>query len=237
MSSASPNPLPPEPRRFLIPLPRPLWIGLAASVLIVAAAALHFGAPLYRQHVAVREVERANGKVHSLPRGPQWLRDWVGEDRMKLFDDPIVVDLNGSAANEDTLRRLGELTSLRALTLDNMQVTDTVLAHLKGLTNLERLQLQNTLVTDEGLRHLKGLTNLKILFLHNTLVTDAGLPQLKGLVNLDSLNLNGTRVTDAGLSQLKGLVNLKNFWISNTSVTDTGTAELRRALPDLNVYR
>jgi len=76
---AASDPVTPECRRFSIRLPRPLWIGVATVVLIVAAAALHFGAPLYRQHVAVREIEQLGGQIMGTrPRGPSWLRKFVG---------------------------------------------------------------------------------------------------------------------------------------------------------------
>jgi hypothetical protein len=49
MATEGPDPPQPEPRRFSIRLPRPLWIGLEARVLIVSAFVLHIGAPIERR--------------------------------------------------------------------------------------------------------------------------------------------------------------------------------------------
>src|SRR5579872_5121252 len=80
-------------RRFVIPLPRPLWIGVATVVLIAVAVAMKFGFSIYRRHLATEEIERLRGYVETRPRGPKWLRAWAGEERMKPFDDPILVQL------------------------------------------------------------------------------------------------------------------------------------------------
>jgi hypothetical protein len=67
------DPTMPGPRRFSIRLPRPLWIGVAAVLLVVAEAGLRIGVPIYRQHAAVREVKRLGGKVEAERHGPEWL--------------------------------------------------------------------------------------------------------------------------------------------------------------------
>jgi hypothetical protein len=48
----------PNARRFSIGLPRPLWIGVTAFLLVVVAIGLHVGVPIDRQHAAIREIER-----------------------------------------------------------------------------------------------------------------------------------------------------------------------------------
>jgi hypothetical protein len=73
MATATDMPISVDPRRVSIPLPRPLWIGLVAVVLAVVATGLQFGLPIYRQQAAIREIERAGGRVHVVPRGPAWL--------------------------------------------------------------------------------------------------------------------------------------------------------------------
>jgi hypothetical protein len=55
------DPVAPKPRRFSIRLPRPLWPGVAAVVLVVVALGLQFGVPIYQQHVAVREITEIGG--------------------------------------------------------------------------------------------------------------------------------------------------------------------------------
>jgi hypothetical protein len=165
----------------LIRLPRPLWIGLATVVLVVVAIGLRIGVPIYRQHVAIREIERLGAYVITSPVGPKWLRARLGNDAMKLFDEVTFVDFRGTRATDATMDHVSCLKSMTGLSLHGTQITDAGLAHLKGLPNLYRLSLFNTQVTDAGLAHLKGLNRLDDLFLDRTLVTDAGLAQLRDL--------------------------------------------------------
>jgi hypothetical protein len=76
-----------EPSRFSMRLPRPLWIGVAAVVLVVVAAGLQVGTPMYGQHVAICEIERLKGIVTTKKGGPAWLRRWLGDERMRMLDD------------------------------------------------------------------------------------------------------------------------------------------------------
>ena len=68
---------------------------------------------------------------------------------------------------------VGNLKSLRTLTLIQAAVTDSDLANLKGLTSLRELYLADTSVTDAGLENLKGLIALHRLDLRQTHVTGA----------------------------------------------------------------
>src|SRR5262249_61895470 len=65
--------------RRSIRLPRPLWIGMGAIVLVLTTIALRVGVPIYRQQVAIREIERLGGWVVTEERGPNWLRRWFGD--------------------------------------------------------------------------------------------------------------------------------------------------------------
>ena len=83
---------PTEHRRFTVQLPRPLWIGLTTVVLFGAAVGLRFGVPIYRQHVAIREIELLGGAVSTTPGGPEWQRelkvsDYIRDKSEILFDD------------------------------------------------------------------------------------------------------------------------------------------------------
>src|SRR5437879_6523126 len=105
MAAVAPEPTPAEPRRFSIRLPRPMWIGLATVLLIGAAIFVRVGLPIYRQHLAIREIERLGGYVETRPRGPEWLRDWVGNERFRLCEDVdlVRVDRPTVAVTEATL--------------------------------------------------------------------------------------------------------------------------------------
>src|SRR5262245_6476235 len=103
MSSASDNPMRSEPRRFSIRLPRPLWIGLAAAMLILIAFGLRFGLPIYRQHAALQEIKRLGGIVYTVPAGPAWLRDWIGDERMERFEDIVAIDFRDTRFSDGNL--------------------------------------------------------------------------------------------------------------------------------------
>ena len=111
--------------------------------------------PIYRQHLAIREIERLGGICETRLRDPQWLRNLRSSKHRVLRDDVVGVGF------------------------DSPQVTDATLAHLAAMTSLELIQLHNTPVTDAGLAHLQGLHNLRILRLKNTLATDEGIDELQ----------------------------------------------------------
>src|SRR5260221_9343624 len=119
MSSESP-----DPRRFSIRLPRPLWIGLTAVVVFGVAGGLWIGAPIYRKQMVIREIERLGGAVRTQPGGPEWLRGRMADKRITLFDDVVAVYLEDTRATDVTLGHFGPLTKLSTLYLDNTQVTD-----------------------------------------------------------------------------------------------------------------
>ena len=63
-------------------LPEPRWIFLSTIVLVVVGTGLRFGIPVYREQVAIREIEKLGGRVWTEPAGPAWLRERVGDERM-----------------------------------------------------------------------------------------------------------------------------------------------------------
>src|SRR5262245_13184589 len=225
------NPTPREPYVSSIRMPRPLWLGLATAVVIAVGVALRIGVPIYHQQTAIREIEQLGGKVKTLPGGPDWLRAWVGDNRMKPFDHVTTVLLNRTPATDVTLERMSWLTDLEWISLAGTQVTDAGLRHLKPLTRLRELSLNTTTVTDAGLVQLAGHIRLKRLWLDYTDVTDEGLQHLGSLTGLKELSLDRTYVTDAGLVHLQGLSGLETLYVDKTAVTDAGARELRRALP------
>jgi hypothetical protein len=177
---AAADPIIPEPRRFLMLLPRPLWIGMSTVVLVGMAVGLRFGLPIYRQWIAIREIERMGGYVTTIPTINNWLRRRLDKGTMKSFDEVVDVRLTGNRATDSTLRHMKLLRSLRTLVLYGTQVTDAGLEHLEGLTSLEWLDLTETRVKGEGLGHLKELPELRHLVLDRAPVTDGGLNHLKG---------------------------------------------------------
>lgn len=228
--SATPH----EPHRLSIPLPRPLWIGLATLVLVVTALLVQFGVPIYRQESALREIKRVGGHVETLPGGPQWLRDRVGDERMKLFDKVTGVALSGTKVTDAKLAYLKGLPDLKCLRLWGPDVTDPTLAHLRGLVGLQELWLTHTRVTDRGMAHLKGLTSLQTLHVEFTLVTSAGLARLHPQTTKDEIKIiealeTSTTFDFVDLPLEDCIAFLKDFhkikiWIDRQGLTDEGMA-------------
>jgi hypothetical protein len=224
------------PRRFSIRLPRPLWIGLAAGMLVIAGVAL-IAFRCYLQGTAIREINAVGGSVEMRPRWPEWLRERLGDERLRPFDEPVHVKLSYSRAGDETLGQLSRLPGLKRLDCNGAKISDAGLANIGRITSLEWLWLADTPVTDSGLGELNRLSRLLELGLNGTQVTEAGLVHVKGLTSLRELWLNGTDITDTGLVHLKELTALEWLYIRGTHVSDEGIADLKRALPALQISR
>jgi hypothetical protein len=232
-----PNPTPAARGGFSFRLPRPIWIGAATAALVIVAAGWKFGMPIYRQQMAIREIERLGGRIVRRSRGPDWLRRSVGDQLMSRFDPVTSVSLTKSKATDFTLGQVAWLSDLERLTLACTDVGDAGLVHLQRMAHLQELNLISTQVTDSGMRQIRKLPDLQRLMLANTQVTDSGLIQLHEMTSLQYLALTRTYVTDAGLEHLKGLSALERLIVQETQVTDDGIADLKRELPRLDVLK
>lgn len=123
---------------------------------------------------------------------------------------------------------LEEVRHLRALSLDEMPITDADLENLACLDDLEILSLYRTGVTGEGFVHLAGMKSLRALDLVDAKeVREESLRFLEGIKTLRSIQLRGDNFTDAGLARLRGLA-LTEVWIVSIggTVGDAGLASL-----------
>jgi hypothetical protein len=183
---------------------------LMALVVLVSVSMTWFVHRARVQHEAVAAIKKAGGIISYCPRPwPVSLVDSVGIDYFSDVECVVLVLRRSDRTSAD----IGRLTRLRELVLSGAPVTDTYIASLERLAQLECLTLQDTSVTDKGLAHLERLTSLKVLSLRNTPISDAGLVHLHSLCNLGSLFLEGS------------------------NVSETGVRHLRRALPQVAVYR
>jgi len=179
MGTAPANPIPSEPRRFEIRLPRPLWIGLVAAVIAVASVALRIGLPIYRQRLAIQELNRAYAHMLTNERGPRWLRRWLGTKRMRCYDEIVQVMVSGQHADDALVSNFSSLKNLRWVVLNEGHVTDAGLMQLRGISTLETLEIESPWITDAGLQHLRGLSKLSRLRVRGTQITDEGVADLQ----------------------------------------------------------
>jgi hypothetical protein len=263
---ATPTSTHPEPRRFSIRMPRPLWIGLAAGILIVLAVGLQIGLPIWRHRAASRLITELGGVVAIQEGGPALLRRRIGDERMSVFDrvrsvrfvgvepvpDAALAELKWLATSEDlevmvdggeigdsSLRHFRSLFGIKTLVLCSTQISDAGLVNLQSLTKIQSLDVSHTHVTDAGLASLNGLHCLRSLNLGYTAVTDNGLEQLREMKNLEELNLTATSVTDAGLVHLQRLPKLRTLFLNLTDTTNAGLKRLSpiTSLQNLNLSR
>jgi hypothetical protein len=199
MATMPGNHPPSESARVSIRLPRPLWIGVAAAMMAVAAIGVQVGLPIYRQQVAIREIEHFNGSVQLHARGPEWLRQWIGEKRMECVDKPWHVVFR---ANEATLSRRSRFGGVIVATAGPL-IDDAALTCVLGLPTLESLDLAFSNVTDAGVEHVGHLHSLESLRLEGTDVSDASIPILSKMRSLKELNVEHTKITNSGARALE----------------------------------
>jgi hypothetical protein len=142
------------------------------------------------------------------------------------FTKVVEVDLAGAKDIQSGLTAALELAELRALRLDDSDLTGESLRKLPSLKRLEKLSLAGVAVADADLVHLADMKPLRTLGLSRTTITDAGLANLQGLPWLEQLDLGQTRVSDPGMNVLAGITTLTRLTLDNASVTDEGLKHL-----------
>src|SRR5262249_13593865 len=188
-----------EPRRFSIRLPRPLWIGLAGVLLIMLATALRFGVSGDQRRGAVRGIARFNGSTQYLHRrGPNWLLEWLNDDRMQWLRDP---DHLVFWPGEENLRRRSRTGGLIVPTVGPL-IDDDILKCVLGLPGLNSLDLAFSSVSDAGVKHLDGLRKLENLRLEGSDVSNESIPILSQMKSLKTLNVQHTKISSSGARAL-----------------------------------
>ena len=188
-------------------VPHPLSLSLLTLAVVVVAVGMQFGIPIYLRQQAVMRIRRLGGSVETIRRGPGWLRQRLGNERMQVFDDTETVNLQGIPFTDDDLAKLRCLKGVRTLNLQYTEVTDVGLKHLARRTtphDLTALNLSGTNVTVAGMESLAGQTNLVLLRLRGTHVSNDCLVKLKSLTALARLDLVGTGVTAEGIAEIRG---------------------------------
>jgi Leucine-rich repeat (LRR) protein/tRNA A-37 threonylcarbamoyl transferase component Bud32 len=170
-----------------------------------------------------KEVRRGLKRVEELPAGPFLLQ---------------AVDVTGlSAAGDDLLAAMGELTQLESLLVARTSISDAGLAPCTACKSLVELSLSGTEVSGEGLASLVALPRLARLYLAQTTLGPEGLKRLGDLAGLTHLSLAGVMLTDAEVAPLTRLARLEWLDLSQTGLTDAALVHLTRltTLRELNV--
>jgi len=147
------------------------------------------------------------------------------------------LNLTGSMVDDRGLERLGQITSLTDIWLQQTAITDDGLAHLAPLKNLFVLSLTGTLISSRGIAQMGLQSRLGVLFLNWTLVDDDALMTLSSYPHLMQLSLEGTRVSDRGVVQLVRLPQLVSLSVQYAPVTAHGTRILKEAHPNAMIIR
>jgi hypothetical protein len=212
------------------PPPRSRWIPLSvrlfAAVLLLQAIVgiLWTGVPAFRRYVAICEIERVGGRIGFYRGGPEWLRELLGDELMRCFDE--VEYIHFRPGPDDYLRdprglRRRELPYSLGPTVD-----DVTLAYLPRFPELKSLDLRWAKISDAGVVHLSKLRGLNYLRLEDTDVSDASAPVLARLHTLEHLNVSHTRLTADGLARLAGHRKLRTIVIDETQVGPASIASL-----------
>jgi hypothetical protein len=193
-----------------------------------------------RVAAAVEAVKAAKGAARFEKGGPQWLRDLVGDDAVRVLDRLTAIDVydrqnphdktyrRNETLVDDWLENLAGLPDLVALDLANTNVKGPGLKVVGTLRSLERLNLTLTLVTDPYLENLSGLTKLRILSMASSKSTGEGFRFLGGIPHLENANFHTTPANDAGLAGIAHVTSLERLEIVHTKFTDAGTPALAK---------
>jgi hypothetical protein len=136
------------------------------------------------------------------------------------------LDLWGTSFTGDGMRALRDIARLESLTIKGAQ-DERDLAQLRGLQRLRHLKIRE--ISDVGLAEVGGLANLEFLEVDGHKVTDKGLECLAHLSKLKSLVVTGDRtlrLSDAGLAHLSELPTLAVLSIESGRFTGFGLKHL-----------
>lgn len=142
-----------------------------------------------------------------------------------------------AGATNRGLKPVGEITTLRAITLTGAKISGDGLSRIKAATELMWLDLGGASITDEDAVQLRVFRNLRFLSLGNTKITDDGLQHVASMTKLETLFLPRA-TTDKGLLFLREMKNLKRLYLFNCAISNASGPILGRltGLEELNLY-
>ena len=168
----------------------------------------------------------------------------TGMEDVGKLTNLVNLDLRGCSINNESMKALEGLSQLRALRLSGESGSTTVdddgMASINKLTSLKALLLDHLWISEVGLTDLADLKNLEELYLAKTLIDDASLAVLTQHPKLKKLRISQTQISDAGLESLVALENLTDLDLSeNSIISDLGMEHVGKitTLKRLNLWR
>lgn len=154
----TPSDSPDKPRRRL---PHWGWFLLVAVILGIVGVGLHFGVPYSRQMALLNRVSGL-----TIPWGPTWLREALGDDRMRGLEGIYIV--GGELTDEDVafLREFHTQT-LTKLRLHNSRVTARGLAGISQFGKLTDITLSTSVVDQALIDQLDQIGTLETIILYD----------------------------------------------------------------------
>ena len=157
-------------------------------------------APYRSRWMVASAVAELNGSCRTEVADGSNLERWLvttilGSDKYVHIN---AIDLDNTAASDDTLALISSITELEELRLDRTRISDTGVARLTNLPRLTSLSLRYCGISDEGLGILDTLPrDLRLLALTGTGITDASKAHFVGR-SITDLYLRWTAVTGQG---------------------------------------
>ena len=180
--------------------------------------------------------------------GPGWLRAFLGDDQMRIFDRVVGIDIAPEqikdaarlpnvmairvlgGVEDKQLKPLEERPSLEALDLsyglystDENGFVEECCVRLPRLSRLRGLNVWEATFRGEGLEHMPRLEHLDLT---ETLMDDEYAPVLARLSKLKVLSLGRTKITGASLQHLTKLTELQELNLNGTDVSDESLRHL-----------
>jgi len=143
--------------------------------------------------------------------------------------------LNDTQVNDDGLKTVGEIITLRNLDLRGCRISNAGISHLTGLKILVALKLTGKgslcSVDDDAMDDIAKLTTLRAIALDSLWVSGDGLAKLKPLTILEELYIGSddNLMDDASMEVIaNNFPKLKKLRISKSTVSAEGLAHLAK---------
>lgn len=157
-------------------------------------------------------------QAHSLAAaapGPAALEK-LGAQVREVGGDIVDIKADCDRLGDDGYRLIGQVTTLKSLSLSGKAMSDDQLAMLSGLTNLESILLNGTQLSDDGYRHFAAFQKLTRLSLFHPSrdvdnFTGVGLAHLKALPKLERLTFAGATAGDVAFEAVAEIKQLREF--------------------------